>query len=233
MPYFDDISEPFLDENYDGVYTSGEFFSDLNGNGLWTAADGVYKGLACADSVISAGKCKNSTVQLYSNAEFIFSSITNGAHIYLEHWNGSQWVAASGSLDATSIGYYRLLPVNIAASGDYNSLPSGAQISVTTTNGGDIVTAMPDGFTIGDSTQESARYIAHTADINTLVSPDISAKIVSSAVRPYYYYFALKPEATANGKTSGTLTIKASTSSGSSTGAGGSVAITADVTDNG
>lgn len=26
MPYFDDISEPFLDENYDGLYTSGEFF---------------------------------------------------------------------------------------------------------------------------------------------------------------------------------------------------------------
>ena len=233
MPYFDDISEPFLDENLDSIYTSGEFFSDLNGDALWTAADSVYKGLACADAVISAGKCENSTVQLYSNAEFIFSSITDGAMIYLERWNGSAWVAVSGSLDATAIGYYRFLPVNIAASGVYNPLPSGTQISVTTTNGGDILTAAPSGYTADTTNQESARYIAHAADINTSVSPDITAKIVSSAVRPYYYYFALKPETTANGKTSGTLTIKATTSSGSSTGTGGSVAITADVTDNG
>lgn len=233
MPYFDDISEPFLDENYDGLYSSGENFPDLNGNAQWDSANSKYNGLSCEQAVVDEGKCERSTVQLYVNSEFIFSSITDGAHIILEKWNGSKWVTASGALDVATIGYYRFLPFNIATTGVYNPLPSGAQISVATTNGGEIVTGRPADFVPGTISQESDLYLNHQDDINTSTNPDITAKIASDATRPYFYYFIIKPETTANNKTNGTLTIKASTAAGSSTGAGGSVAITRDANDNG
>jgi Bacterial Ig-like domain (group 1). len=224
MPYFDDISEPFLDENYDGNYTAGEWFLDVNGNTKWDKADGIYHGLACDDTVVADGKCVKSTVQLYKNAEFIFSSITD-ASLQLEQWNGSKWVATSGPLNVAVAGYYRVLPYNIAKSGNLNPLPSGAQVSISTTNGGDIVTARPAGFSAGIAAgQESNFYLAYSSDIDISHYPDISAKTDSNATRAYYYYFEVKPETTPNGKTTGTLTIKASTG-------GGAVSLAVDAND--
>ncbi|WP_024871405.1 Ig-like domain-containing protein [Tolumonas lignilytica] len=218
-------SEPYLDVNYNGKYDAGEPFVNLNTNSTWDDADGIYHGLACDDTLVSTGACVRQTVQLYHNAEFIFSSIADGSHIYLEQWdaNNNKWVSTTGPLDVSVTGYYRFLPVNIAADNTtYNPLPSGAQISVTTTNGGEIAGEIPAAYA-GLLSQESTRYINHSQDINVSPLSDLKGKIDSSATRPYYIYFSVKPETTPNNKTTGTLTISATTAAGSSTGAGGSI----------
>lgn len=246
---FDDVdSEPYLDANNSGSYNSGEQFTNLNPtvNQTWDDVDGVYRGLACDVSLVSNGVCSLNTVQLYYNAEFIFSSIVNNASIIVEQWNGSKWVAATSPLDVSVAGYYRFLPINIASDNKtYNPLPSNAKISITTTNGGDIVNGRPSSFIPGTSSQESDSYNSYVnsyatihpndknGPINLSMSPDIGGSIDAAATRPYYFYFVVKPEDTANGKKTGTLTISATTSSGASAGAGGSIKKSFDANDNG
>lgn len=246
---FDDVdSESYLDTNNSGDYTSGEPFVNLNAttNQTWDAADGVYHGLACDDGLVTNGACLRNTVELYHNAEFILSSIGNNSGIIVEHWNGAKWVAATSPLDVSVIGYYRFLPVNVAADNKtYNPLPSNAKISVSTTNGGDISNGRPDGFIAGTPAQESDSYNTyvnnyssiHPSDKNGPIDLSISTDITGStdvgAIRPYYFYFIVKPETTANGKKTGTLIISATTGSSASTGAGGAIKASFDANDNG
>ncbi|MDD2342612.1 MAG: hypothetical protein PHV54_06950, partial [Tolumonas sp.] len=246
---FDNVdSEPYLDANYSGGYDSGEQFVNLNPttNQTWDATDGVYHGLACDDSLVTNGVCYRSTIQLYHNAEFIFSSIINNSRIIVEQWNGSKWVAATNPLDVSVTGYYRFLPINVAADNEtYNPLPSNAKISVSTTNGGDITNGRPAGFIPGTVAQESDSYNTYinnyasihpkdkTGPIDLSISTDISGSTDVGAIRPYYFYFVVKPESTANGKTTGTLTISATTGASASTGAGGTIKAPFDANDNG
>jgi hypothetical protein len=246
---FDDVnSEPYLDANNSGNYESGEQFVNLNPtiNQTWDAANGVYHGLACDDGVVANGACLRNTIELYHNAEFIFSSIANNSDIIVEHWNGSKWVAATSPLDVSVTGYYRFLPLNVATDGKtYNPLPGGAKISVATTNGGDISNGMPVGFIPGTPTQESDTYNAYvnnypsihpgdkTGPIDLSISTDITGSTDVGATRPYFFYFIVKPEEKPNSKTTGTLTISATTGSGASTGAGGAIKASFDANDNG
>lgn len=247
---FDDVdSEPYLDANNSGAYDSGEQFVNLNPavNSVWDNVDGVYRGLACDAGLIANGVCSLNTVQLYYNAEFIFSSIVNSSNIIVEQWNGSKWIAAASPFDVSVTGYYRFLPINVAADGKtYNPLPSKAQISVTTTNGGDITNGRPAGFTPGTSSQESDSYNSYVSNYASLhpndkagggidlsIATDIAGSTDVAATRPYYFYFVVKPETTPNSKKTGTLTISATTGSSASTGAGGTIKASFDANDNG
>ncbi|MDD2342868.1 MAG: hypothetical protein PHV54_08250, partial [Tolumonas sp.] len=237
---------PYLDTNNTGAYASGKSFVDLNKDSVWSDYDGVYHGLACDDTLVNAGKCDRHTIQMYGNHEFIFSSIKDNSGFFVEQWNGSKWVKATSPLDVSVVGYYRFLPVNIATDGKtYNPLPSGAKISVATTNGGDISNGMPGGFIPGTPAQESDTYNAYinnypsihpgdkTGPIDLSISADISGSTDVGATRPYYFYFVVKPEETPNGKKTGILTISATTASSASTGAGGTIKIPFDANDKG
>ena len=47
---FTDLAEAYQDENENGVYDSGEVFVDFNGNNTWDAGDGLYNGSSCANN---------------------------------------------------------------------------------------------------------------------------------------------------------------------------------------
>jgi hypothetical protein len=52
----DDRPEPWLDENENGIWDSGEFFVDTNEDGLWTDANGLYDGPLCTHSTMCSGR---------------------------------------------------------------------------------------------------------------------------------------------------------------------------------
>ncbi len=45
-----DLDEPFVDENENGIYDSGEFFHDFNSNGMIDLGDGMWNGPLCEHS---------------------------------------------------------------------------------------------------------------------------------------------------------------------------------------
>jgi len=44
-----DIPEPWLDSNFDGIYNQGEVFRDFNGDGIWNDKNGLFNGWLCDD----------------------------------------------------------------------------------------------------------------------------------------------------------------------------------------
>lgn len=85
-----DVGEPFLDINVDdqtsslsadvdGYISNVDSPVDLNADGIRNAGNGIYNGLACNDA--TGTECAQKNVQLFHNAEFIFTGINpyNGA----------------------------------------------------------------------------------------------------------------------------------------------------------
>ena len=90
----------------------------------------------------------------------------------------------------------------------------------------------------GDGTSANLRVTTYTTDIITFevgsnINIETNATLFSQGKGNASGTTFARATLTANNKTNGTLTIKASTAAGSSTGAGGSVAITRDANDNG
>jgi len=86
-----DVGEPFLDVNVDdqasslsadvdGFISNVDSPVDLNSDGIRNTGNGIYNGLACNDA--TGTECVRKNVQLFHNAEFIFTGINpvNGAN---------------------------------------------------------------------------------------------------------------------------------------------------------
>lgn len=200
---FDDISEPQIDSTH---------FVDVDNNGSVTAADGVYEGFSCAQTLIDAGKCKHETISVWKTYPFVFSSFDR-VDYSLERWNESttKWETASSPVDVsgTNGAYFRILFYATDESANMLPIPGTSAITVANSNGGTMVpNAAPSDYTRA-SAQESSFYTANAAEIDLTANNDISAKYPGVVIKPFYYYFQIPKETTANTTTSGNLTISA------------------------
>lgn len=74
---FDDIGEPFRDDNENGTYDVGEFFFDHNSNGIYDGPDGLFSGLLCEHNTL----CGAGTAPVYAQTVIIMS----GSHASFSH----------------------------------------------------------------------------------------------------------------------------------------------------
>lgn len=87
-----DRPEAFIDNNEDGTFGGEECamgtgpcsrdnsdgdefeeFIDYNGDGIWTAANGVYDGLLCTEEDDALGVCNRSLIHIFSSQEIVMS----------------------------------------------------------------------------------------------------------------------------------------------------------------
>ncbi len=135
---FKDLSEPFLDYNYDGLYnplqtpcnpftdglgcalSAGETFTDTNENGVWDTANGMYDGSACP---IGATYCSRDPVHVRDYNVITMSSGAHNQRIAL--LSSSRSLIAPGSTLTAGSGYIVLV------SDIYNNVPTqGTKVSV-------------------------------------------------------------------------------------------------------
>ena len=132
---FFDVSEPHI---------GSIVYSDDDGDGAVTAANGLYEGYACAADMKSNNKCNEKTVSVWNTHEIAFSSLSSSTgHIVLEYWDGSKWQPATSSLDVSSGAYFRVLAYVEGDNGELLALPSGATVKANkdSLTGGDIIRA--------------------------------------------------------------------------------------------
>ncbi|WP_372768806.1 hypothetical protein [Pseudoalteromonas sp.] len=90
-----DLAEAFVDNNENGVFDgnvdcstgvnclptntdAGEFeeFVDINGDGVYSAADGKFNGLTCSETAEANGDCSKNLIDLRRNIEIVMSGST-------------------------------------------------------------------------------------------------------------------------------------------------------------
>ncbi len=201
----DDIDEPYLDTDYDGQFTSGiDVPWDINNDSQHNSADGKYNGVLCSTTAESAGICSPKTVNIYINREFIFSGVTsnidssgNGGQgkVIIQQCTDANDASTCANTTGVTIGatsvYLRFKPEYVMYKNGNpiaeNPVPSGSTMGITSTNGG---------------------------TISPCCGPSYTSSYPSTWTNPGWFWFEIKPESTANGKTTGELKISVTSPGG-------------------
>jgi hypothetical protein len=131
---FDDLGEPYRDDNENGQYDSGEYFLDYNQDGKWNSGTGSFVGITC--SGITAGStCSTSTLAIGVSATIIMS--TGNAQITPIGVSGQ--VTHGGSTSIT----FNVKDLN------GNPMAAGTTVSVTADSGVGTISTSTASFTIG------------------------------------------------------------------------------------
>src|SRR5690606_19984204 len=73
---FVDLVEPFADRNHNGTHDAGEFFFDVNKNGVWNDGNGVWDG-PCLKVLNPAALCPGSkTIAIFDQVTIVMSTNT-------------------------------------------------------------------------------------------------------------------------------------------------------------
>lgn len=194
-----DIDEPYRDDNGDGSFTSGiDTPWERNGDQAHNVGNGKYDGILCSSAAESANLCTSKTVNIYLNREFVFSGLTSTMDASGTGSRGEiaiqkctvAGVASScsntSSIDLTSgTVYMRFQPASVAYKNGVklaeNAIPSGSTMKIENTNGGAISACC------GGS--------------------DYTGAYPETWTKADWFWFEIKPEETANGKTSGELKV--------------------------
>ncbi|MDB6010502.1 MAG: hypothetical protein JWL65_2752 [Gammaproteobacteria bacterium] len=123
---FDDLGEPYRDDNENGHYDSGEYFLDYNQNGKRDSGTGSFVGITCSGTA-AGSTCSTSTLAISVSATIIMS--TGGAQIT------SNTVAGQVTHGATTA-----LTFNVQ---DQNGNPMAAGTTVTVTADAGVGTISP------------------------------------------------------------------------------------------
>jgi hypothetical protein len=75
---FDNLGEPYRDDNENGQYDSGEYFLDYNQDGKWNAGAGSFIGITCSGTT-AGSTCSTTTLAIGVSSLIIMS--TGGAQI--------------------------------------------------------------------------------------------------------------------------------------------------------
>lgn len=139
---YEDLAEPFVDYNRDGLYnpvqtpcnpltgglncalSAGETFVDTNENGVWDKGNGMYDGSACP---IGAGYCSRDPVHVRDHNVITMSSGAHNQNIAL--LNSSRSLVAPGTTLMAGNNYIVLV------SDIFNNVPTqGTKVSVAVEN---------------------------------------------------------------------------------------------------
>lgn len=69
----DDLSEAYLDKNFNGVRDPGEEFVDLNDDGQYSGPNGIYNGVLCSDGALAAGVCTRDPITIREHQTIVMS----------------------------------------------------------------------------------------------------------------------------------------------------------------
>lgn len=69
----DDLSEAYLDKNFNGVRDPGEEFVDLNGDGQYSGPNGIYNGVLCSDGALAADLCTRDPITIREHQTIVMS----------------------------------------------------------------------------------------------------------------------------------------------------------------
>ena len=190
-----DRPEAFIDNNEDGTFggeecTMGtgpcsrdnsdgdefEEFIDYNGDGVWTAENGVYDGLLCTEEDDAVGVCNRSLIHIFSSQEIVMSN--DDAHFrvvtYAPDCAAIPGVTASvvrmnsdptsnvvvnsagdSMCNVTSVdfrgGITDSVNLTVFIADSYNNpMPAGTAVTVTTDNG--VLSGAEDGYIFPNTT---------------------------------------------------------------------------------
>lgn len=73
---FTDLGEPFIDQNDNGIWETGEFYVDSSGNGVYDAPNGVWDGPSCSGSGCQSNKMIWKTIHLAFTGNPIYCTVT-------------------------------------------------------------------------------------------------------------------------------------------------------------
>lgn len=208
-----DLSEAFIDFNENGVFDKAncdpapgptdpcseqlsngghdETWRDLDNDGMFDDADGLYNGLLCSESAQAAGECSRELVEVYKQIELVMSgdepfvrfaivsdNCTSTPQLTLESTNVAGFcdvnsvdvsTAANGGLSSQA--------VYIFYSDEFgNTLPAGTEISISATNGDLDVLRIDEkvGNTSSDRTQFAVAQISREAQGNQKTSGSLT-----------------------------------------------------------
>jgi len=231
---YTDVGEVFHDLNVDdtgnsnpaadvdGYRVNVDTFVDLNANAKRDTGDGKYTGLICSQDTIDRGFCNRKLVNLFTNQEFVFTSISD---IAVQVFDDFRYDEASASVVAGSntwrsdIGidlragakYVRFLPFHRPTDGSANPVPA-----TLGSNWGDLSEAYLRGINPPPANSTMSVSKDNGGDIKTIGLSDSNCSVdynspYPNETRPIFFCFLIKPEKTADTTRDGTLEVKVKT----------------------
>jgi len=134
---WDDLPEPFLDVNEDGIHDPREQHFELDNNGTRDGADGVFTGIAC-DGI----DCNMEVLYLSKSVVMIMSGNTAYASVDVDKF-GAAWNGVTKTLTLSGDNVFDIL--YWVSDLNHQSLPAGSTINVTSTYG----TVTSNSYTVG------------------------------------------------------------------------------------
>jgi hypothetical protein len=173
---FDNLGEPFRDDNEDGVRGSTEYFLDFNHNSQWDAADGTFKGITCTGSDPSS-TCSTSTLAIGVSGMMVMST------------DGAQVIITSISPEFTNTGTAQN-PVLTLAHGttgtigytvqdlNGNTMAAGTTVATTATSGIGTASQLPASYKVPCNTGAGQSLSSSLAAPATLSSGPVSGNLI-------------------------------------------------------
>lgn len=149
---FDDLGEPYRDDNENGQYDHGEYFLDYNQNGRWDAGSGSFVGITCTGTT-PGSTCTTSTLAI--GVEHLIIMSTSAAKVTVTGTTGFGGTAAttltipvSVSGGATNTGNVQFNVQDLNG----NSVAGGTTIAVTADTAIGTISGPGAALTVGCST---------------------------------------------------------------------------------
>jgi hypothetical protein len=119
---FTDMPEAFLDPDQNDMYTAGEFYVDFDKNGSYSVGDGVFNGVLCAHPTLcSASSPPVESINVRLNHTIIMAESD---------------AAISFSSDPIDVSISnQTVTITVVGDDAGNVMPNGTTVAVTTTNG--------------------------------------------------------------------------------------------------
>jgi hypothetical protein len=178
---FQDLGEPYRDDNENGQYDSGEYFLDFNNNGVRDAPDGVFKGITCSGS-----SCSSTTLAISAQTLLVMSTSAASINSIVP---GGNFQVSGGGLSITH-GLSGTITYNVQDLNG-NSVAAGSAISVTADSTAGTIAASTSGYTVGctialgGNTQTAGFTAAATAGSgNISISVTSPSKTVTTVLIP-------------------------------------------------
>ena len=118
-----DIPEPWLDADLNGVYSSGEVFRDFNSDGIWNDKNGLFNGWLCDDPT----RCATSpSLFVFDNAHLVMSDSAAAISSSVNPINIISSTTTKGTISAV---------MEVKGLSNGLIMPAGTTIALSTTQG--------------------------------------------------------------------------------------------------
>lgn len=161
---FTDLSEPFVDENENGVYDTGEFFVDTNNNNSRDTGNSAWDG-PCLSTVSASALCTGSGTVSISSTSIVVMSF-NTARLFDDGTFGPEGttITVTQGTDVTRNGIV-IADANLNSTATVanptggNPMPAGTEITFSIDGGGASLAGLTT-WTVGSTSAPTGTYSA-------------------------------------------------------------------------